>query len=114
MSSVRHIVTAACVAIAGCASAFAAGAPQQEFPSKPIRMVVPFPPGAASDFLGRTLGQKLAEIYKQQVVIDNRPGAGGLIGSQIVAKAAPDGYTVAIIGQPHLSNVLIREQKPCR
>lgn len=82
------------------------------YPSKPIRMVVPFPPGAASDFLGRTVGQKLGEAYGQQVVIDNRPGAGGLIGSQIVAKAAPDGYTVAIIGQPHLSNVLIREQKP--
>ena len=84
----------------------------QAYPSKPIRMVVPFPPGAASDFLARTVGQKLAEIYKQQVVIDNRPGAGGLIGSQIIAKAANDGYTLGMIGQPHLSNVLIREQKP--
>lgn len=112
MSSFRHIVTAACVVIVGCAPAFATNAPQQKFPSKPIRMVVPFPPGAASDFLARTLGQKLAEIYKQQVVIDNRPGAGGLIGSQIVLKAAPDGYTLALVGQPHLSNVLLREQKP--
>ncbi len=113
MSSLKNIVTAACAVIVGCALPLTAGAAQQDkYPSKPIRMVVPFPPGAASDFLGRTVGQKLGEAYGQQVVIDNRPGAGGLIGSQIVAKAAPDGYTVAIIGQPHLSNVLIREQKP--
>lgn len=84
----------------------------EQYPTKPIRLVVPFPPGAASDFLARVLGQQLGELYGQQVVIDNRPGAGGLIGSQIVGKANPDGYTVGMVGQPHLSNVLIRQTPP--
>ncbi len=101
--------------LAACAAAVCAGtavAAQQQYPNKPIRMVVPFPPGAASDFLGRTVGQKLADVYGQQVVIDNRPGAGGLIGSQIVLKGAPDGYTLAIVGQPHVTNTLIHAKKP--
>ena len=85
---------------------------QDKWPSKPIRMIVPFTAGAASDVLGRIVGQRLSEIYGQQVVIDNRPGAGGLIGSELTRQAAPDGYTLAMVGQPHLSNVLLREDKP--
>ena len=69
-------------------------------------MVVPFCPGAASDFLARVLGQKLGEAWGQQIVVDNRPGAGGLIGGTAVAKAAADGYTIALIGQPHLTAFL--------
>lgn len=84
----------------------------ESYPNRPIRVVVPFPPGAASDFLARVVGQRLSEIYGQQLVIDNRPGAGGLIGSQIVAKAIPDGYTIALVGQPHLSNTLLRDPHP--
>src|SRR3982751_4183300 len=79
----------------------------EKFPEKPIRMVVPFPPGAASDFLARTVGQKLSEQYGEQVVTDNRPGAGGLVGSAIVATAIPNGYTIALVGQPPLVNPLI-------
>ncbi len=82
---------------------------QDKFPSKPIRLVVPFPPGFASDFLARTTGQKLGEMYGQQIVIDNRPGAGGLIGTNIVAKAIPDGYTLMMLGQAHLINTLIHK-----
>jgi tripartite-type tricarboxylate transporter receptor subunit TctC len=94
-----------------------AGAPgvalsQDKWPSKPIRMIVPFTPGSASDVLGRIVGQRLGEIYGQQFVVDNRPGAGGLIGSELTRQAAPDGYTLAMVGQPHLSNVLLREDKP--
>jgi len=85
---------------------------QDKWPSKPIRMIVPFTSGSASDVLGRIVGQRLGEIYGQQFVVDNRPGAGGLIGSELVRQAAPDGYTLAMIGQPHLSNVLLREDKP--
>ena len=85
---------------------------QEKWPVKPIRMIVPFTPGAASDVLGRIVGQRLSEIYGQQVVIDNRPGAGGLIGSDLTRQAAADGYTLAMVGQPHLSNVLLREDKP--
>jgi len=77
------------------------------YPTRPLRMVVPFPPGAASDFFARTLGQKLAEMYSQQVVVDNRPGAGGVVGSVIVASAPADGYTLALIGTPHVVNSLL-------
>jgi len=89
-----------------------AAAPHDKWPSKPIRLIVPFTPGAASDVLGRIVVQRLSEIYGQQFVVDNRPGAGGLIGSELTRQAAPDGYTFAMVGQPHLSNVLLREKKP--
>ena len=85
---------------------------QDHWPSKPIRMIVPFTAGSASDVLGRIVGQRLSEIWGQQIVVDNRPGAGGLIGSELTRQAAPDGYTLAMVGQPHLSNVLLREDKP--
>ena len=70
----------------------------QAYPSRPLRLIVPFPPGGSTDILGRALGQKLAEGLSQPVVIDNRPGAGGSIGSEAAAKAAPDGYTL-MMGQ---------------
>lgn len=85
--------------------AVASGA--ENFPTRPIRMVVPFPPGSASDFLARVVGQKLGEMYGQQIIIDDRPGGGGVIGSVIVAKASPDGYTLSMIGTPHVVNALL-------
>src|ERR671938_254134 len=88
------------------------GAATDVYPNRPIRMVVPFPPGAASDFLARVLGQKLAEGWGQQIVVDNRPGAGGLIGGSVVAKASPDGYTIALVGQPHLTAPLLAKEPP--
>jgi tripartite-type tricarboxylate transporter receptor subunit TctC len=68
----------------------------QQYPSRPLRLVIPFPPGGSADTVGRVLGQKLSESLGQQVIIDNRPGASTLIGSEIVAKAAPDGHTVLL------------------
>jgi tripartite-type tricarboxylate transporter receptor subunit TctC len=85
---------------------------EQAYPSRPVRMVVPFPPGSASDFLARVLGQKLTETWSQQIVVDNRPGAGGLIGGTVVSKSAPDGYTIALIGQPHLTAYLLSTTPP--
>ncbi|MBI3043866.1 MAG: tripartite tricarboxylate transporter substrate binding protein [Betaproteobacteria bacterium] len=67
------------------------------FPSKPIRWIVPFPPGGAADIISRAIGQKLGEAWGQQIVIDNRPGAGGNVGTEIASRAAPDGYTVIVV-----------------
>jgi tripartite-type tricarboxylate transporter receptor subunit TctC len=67
---------------------------QQDYPNRPMRMVIPWPPGQATDLVGRVISQKLGEILGHQVVADNRAGAGGMIGTDIVAKAAPDGYTL--------------------
>ena len=66
----------------------------QTYPAKPVRMIVPFPPGGATDLLARVVAQKLAEILGHQVVVDNRPGAGGTIGSRLMLDAQPDGYTI--------------------
>ena len=66
----------------------------QAYPVRPIRLVVPYPAGGPTDFVGRTVGQKLSQFLGQQVVVDNRPGAGTIIGSELVARGAPDGYTL--------------------
>ena len=108
MDAIRTIFAAS---LAFAAPAIAATT-QEKWPSKPIRMIVPFPNTSASDALSRLTGERLGHIWGQQLVVDNRPGAGGLIGSDLVRQAAPDGYTLAMVGQPHLSNVLLREQKP--
>lgn len=76
----------------------AAQAVAQGFPSKPVRMVIPFPPGGSSDAVGRILGERLSEEWKQPVVIENRPGAGTTIASAFVAGSSPDGYTLYLQG----------------
>ena len=81
----------AIVSLALCA---AAGA--QNFPAKPIRIVVPFPPGGTSDILSRLIGPKLTEKWGQQVIVESRPGAAGAIGHEVVAKSPPDGYTLVL------------------
>jgi len=72
----------------------AAHAGAQTYPAKTVRLIVPYPPGGSTDTLARLLGQKLGELWSRQVVIDNRPGASGIIGTELGAKAAPDGYTL--------------------
>ena len=68
----------------------------QAYPDKPVRLIVPYPPGGSVDFTGRELAAKLSEYWGQQVVLDNRGGAGGVIAGEIVAKATPDGYTLLV------------------
>ncbi len=91
----------------------AAGAVAQSYPAKPVRLVVPFPAGGATDILARTISQRASEKLGQQIVIDNRPGAGGTIGSDHVAKAAPDGYTLLIAtGSTHSIGPIINSKIP--
>jgi len=108
----RHVITLFGITLAAASLSATAAVPEARWPAKPIRLIVPFPNGAASDVLGRTVGQRLSEMYGQQFIVDNRPGAGGLIGSDLIRQAAPDGYTLGMIGQPHLSNALMRDPQP--
>jgi len=73
----------------------------QEYPTKPIRLIVAYTPGGGSDLLGRVVAKKLGEALGQQVIVENRPGAGGNIGTEAMAKAAPDGYTLGIVPSTH-------------
>jgi tripartite-type tricarboxylate transporter receptor subunit TctC len=87
--------------LATMAAAVIAASPvaAQQFPAKPIRVIVPFAPGGPSDFLARIVGQKMTESWGQQVIIENRTGANGIVGCELVAKSPPDGYTL-VMGTP--------------
>jgi tripartite-type tricarboxylate transporter receptor subunit TctC len=87
----RNLLLALCLVLAS--PAFAA----DEFPAKPIRLIVPFPPGGPNDLIARVVGQRMSDIFKQPVIIDNRGGQAGVLGTDAVAKAAPDGYTIGIV-----------------
>lgn len=89
------------------AAAQPAPAAQADYPNRPIRMVVPYAAGGPMDYIGRTLGQKMAPSLGQNFVIDNRVGAGGAIGTEAVARAAPDGYTILNTSSSHASLVVV-------
>ncbi len=78
------------------ATAFSGPAYAQDYPVRPMRMIVPFPPGGGADFIARILGQKMTEQWGQPVVVENRSGASGTIGMEIAARATPDGYTILL------------------
>ena len=86
--------------VAGAAFALATAAAAQAYPAKPVTIVVPFPPGGTTDVLARTLSQKLSELWKQPVIVDNRAGAGATIGATLVARSKADGYTL-LMGAVH-------------
>jgi tripartite-type tricarboxylate transporter receptor subunit TctC len=101
-------VAAACALAASCA-----GAAAQGYPSKAIRLIVPFPPGSTPDIVGRTLGTKMSESWRQPVVVENRSGAGGNIGTAEAARAAPDGHTLVIgINGPIAVNKALYDKLP--
>ena len=98
------------LALLGLLAAPAANA--QTYPTKPVRMIVPFPPGGATDIIARLLSQKLHEMWGQPVVLEYKPGGGTVIGTDAVAKAAPDGYTVGVVISAHFINPSLLSNMP--
>ena len=92
----RRILLAGTGALIGARLAAPAVLAQDKYPSKPIRLVIPFPPGGPTDMMGRLYGERLSALLGQPVVIDNKAGAGGIVGADLVAKARPDGYTLLL------------------
>ncbi len=103
-----HAVIGTAVALSFATSA----AFGQSYPWKPIRLVIPVTPGGGVDAVARTVGQKLTAAFNQQVVVDNRPGAGGSVASDIVAKSVPDGHTLAIVTASHVTNASLYKKLP--
>lgn len=97
-------------AVAMLAASEMAGA--QSFPSKPVRLLVPYPAGGAVDVLARTLGDVIAKTWAQPVVVENRPGAGGVIASQALATAPPDGHTLIVVASGHATNPFLYASLP--
>src|ERR1035437_9662710 len=102
------MVVAAIVASGSHAPAWA----QQTYPSRPIRIISIFPPGGGNDILCRAVAQKLTENFKQQVLVENRPGANGIIGREAAARSAPDGYTIPLIPSAHAVNASLYRKLP--
>src|SRR6185503_16542314 len=84
----------------------------QTYPDKPVKLVVPFAAGGPADALGRILGEKLQQRWGQPVIIENRGGAGGNVGAAVVARAAPDGYTLLLNASSHVINASLTENLP--
>jgi tripartite-type tricarboxylate transporter receptor subunit TctC len=110
----KHLVIAlAAAATIGTMGLVApASAQSQEFPVKPVRIIVPSSPGGGTDILARPLAAKLTERWGQQVIVDNRPGAGQMIGISLVAKAPPDGYTIVMASTPLAINTVLYKKVP--
>ncbi len=85
---------------------------QQAYPNKPIRLIVPFPPGGANNLLARLVGQKLGESWGQQVLVENRPGADGIIGAEALLKSPPDGYALMLVNSTHVTIPLLHRRVP--
>lgn len=101
-------VTASCLV----AMPFAANAQDAAFPSKPVRFLVPFPPGGAADTFARLVGERLAQKWGQPVVVENRPGGGGIVATQLAARAPADGYTMLVVTVGHAVNPSLQAKLP--
>ena len=95
-----------------CFALVSAAASAQAFPARPVRLIVPFPPGGATDIIGRLVASKMQEVWGQPVVVENRPGAGTVVGTDTVAKASPDGHTLGMVVTAHVINPSLRSNLP--
>jgi len=111
-TSRRYNVASCAVMLILSGGAANAASMDANFPSRPIRLIVPFSPGGGTDLTARLIAQKLTEAWHQQVVVDNRPGANGTIGVTIAAKSSPDGYTLTMISSSHTVNVNLLKTIP--
>ena len=107
MKSIRWLLAAALFASTG-----AMGQGAAQFPNKPIRMIVPFAPGGATDYMARTIAQKMSESMGQPVVVENKPGANAIVGTDAVAKSAPDGYVLVLCAFGHATNPYLLTKMP--
>src|SRR5688500_9488571 len=107
MGTSRWLFAFAGLAVFACGSAWS-----QPYPSKPVRVVVVFPPGGATDIVSRIVFQKVGDQLNQQFIIDNRAGAAGMIGGAVVAKSPPDGYTIMVYSQTLLNNMHLYSKPP--
>jgi len=98
-----------CLALATLLPLAAAG---QQFPNKAVRLMVPFPPGGATDIIGRLVSAKMQDVWGQPVVVENKPGAGTVVGTEYVAKSAPDGYTLGMVVTAYVINPSLRADLP--
>jgi tripartite-type tricarboxylate transporter receptor subunit TctC len=105
----RVSVRVLCAALLALGSAATAA---QEYPARPLRVIVAYPPGGSTDFIARVIGQKMAERFGQTVIVDNRAGAAGMIGAEIVARATPDGYTFMLADTPFVINPSVFAKVP--
>ncbi len=107
MSLILKALTVCIVLTLGCAPAHA-----QQYPTKPLRLVVPFGPGGVGDITARTVAQKMGEAMGQQIVIDNRPSAGGIVAAEMVARAEPDGYTLMLLNNANAVSMAMFKRLP--
>jgi tripartite-type tricarboxylate transporter receptor subunit TctC len=101
----RWVFAFLCLALSAASSA-------QQYPVKPVRLIVPFPPGGATDIVGRLVAGKMQEVWRQTVIVENKPGAGTVVGTDAVAKAPPDGYTLGVVVTAHVINPSLRSGMP--
>ncbi|WP_296468040.1 tripartite tricarboxylate transporter substrate binding protein [Pigmentiphaga sp.] len=99
-------------AMAVLAAAWSPAVHAEDYPNRPVRIVIPFAPGGSNDIVGRLIGEELAKRLGQPFIVDNRGGAGGTIGTDLVAKSRPDGYTLLLISTPHTANATLYKKLP--
>ena len=109
---VRRQILGGCLVGLAASLAAAPAFAQASWPDRPVKMIVPLGAGGPADLVARYLGQLLSEELKQSFVIENRPGAAGIIGTAEAAKAAPDGYTLLVVASPHINLEVLSHNKP--